>query len=94
MLGVGVFVGLQVAMLLVFGARLAILEPVEDVGVAHLTVLLELGSDLSDLIAGRVDHARVEDGLQDPDLLRLRVPPGFWLRRSFFTSSHCFTFTN
>jgi hypothetical protein len=64
----------------VFGARLAVLEPVEDVGVADGAVLLQAQADARDLVARRVHHARVEDGLQDPDLLRPRVPPRLRIR--------------
>jgi hypothetical protein len=42
-----------------------------------VAVLLEPESDAADLVARRVDHAGVEDPLQDPDLLRPRVPPRF-----------------
>lgn len=47
---------LEVA-LLVLASGLAVLEPVEDVGIADLTVLLKLYSDLSNLVAWRVHHA-------------------------------------
>jgi hypothetical protein len=60
---------------LVLGAGLAVLEPVEDVGVGDVAVLLQPEPDAPDLVARRVDHAGVEDPLEDPDLLRSRVPP-------------------
>lgn len=68
-----------------FAPRLAVLEPVEHVGIAHLAVLLQLGSDPPDLIPWRVHHPRVEYSLQDPYLLRLRVPPWLWLRTPLLT---------
>src|SRR4051812_11327462 len=63
---------------LVLGAGLAVLEPVEDVGVGDVAVLLQPEPDAADLVARRVDHAGVEDRLQDPNLLWPRVPS--WLR--------------
>lgn len=75
--------------LLVLAPGLAVLEPVEDVGIAHLTVFLQLGSDLPYLVAGRVHHTRIEDGFEDPDLLRLRVPSGLRLRAALFATLHC-----
>jgi hypothetical protein len=71
---------------LVLGARLAVLEPVEDVGVADRAVLLQAQADARDLVARRVHHARVEDGLQDPDLLRPRVPPRLRIRGPVFAA--------
>jgi hypothetical protein len=60
---------------LVLGAGLAVLEPVEDVGVGDVAVLLQPEPDAPDLVARRVDNTGVEDPLEDPDLLRPRVPP-------------------
>jgi hypothetical protein len=57
------------------GAGAAVLEPVEDVGVADGAEALEEAADARRLILGRVHHAAVEDGLEDQDLLRLRRPP-------------------
>ena len=57
------------------GARAAVLEPVEDVGVADGAEALEQLADADGLVLGRVHHAAVEDGLQDEYLLRLRRPP-------------------
>jgi hypothetical protein len=65
---------------LVLGSGLAVLEPVEDVGVADGAVLLQAEADARDLVARRVHHAGVEDGLQDSDLLRPRVPPRLGIR--------------
>lgn len=81
---------LEVAVL-VLASGLAVLEPVEDIGITDLTILLQLGSDLSNLIAWRVHHARVKDGLQDANLLRLRIPPWLGLRTTLFTTWHCYT---
>jgi len=57
------------------GPGAAVLEPVEDVGVADGAKALEQAADARRLVFGRVHHAAVEDGLQDEDLLRLRRPP-------------------
>ena len=57
------------------GAGAAVLEPVEDVGVADGAEALEEAADARRLVLGRVHHAAVEDGLQYQDLLRLRRPP-------------------
>lgn len=59
---------------LVFASGFPVLEPVKDVGVANLAVLLQLGSDLPYLVPRRVHHPRVEDRFQDPNLLRFRIP--------------------
>lgn len=83
---------LEVAVL-VLASGLAVLEPVEDIGIADLAILLQLGSDLSNLISWWVHHARVEDLLQYANLLRLRVPPWLWLRAALFTTWHCYTLT-
>lgn len=82
--------GLEVALLLlVLASGFPVLEPVEDVGVAYLAELLELGSDFPYLVSRRVHHSGVEYGFQDPDLFRFRVPPRFWLWSSFFAPGHC-----
>jgi hypothetical protein len=74
---------------LVLGAGLAVLEPVEDVGVADLAVLLQAHADAGDLVVWRIDHAGVEDGLQNPDLLRPGVPLGLWIRGPLFATYAC-----
>jgi hypothetical protein len=48
---------------LVLGAGLAVLEPIEEVGITDLVVLLQAHADAGDLLARRIDHAGVEDGL-------------------------------
>lgn len=75
--------------LLMLASGLAVLEPVEDIGITHLTVFLQLGSDLPYLVSGRVHHTRIEDGLKDPDLLWLGVPTRLRLGAAFFTTLHC-----
>jgi len=57
------------------GPGAAVLEPVEDVGVADGAEALQEAADARRLVFGRVHHAAVEDGLQDQDLLRLGCPP-------------------
>jgi hypothetical protein len=57
------------------GPGAAVLEPVEDVGVADGAEALEDAADARRLVLGRVHHAAVEDGFQDQDLFRLRRPP-------------------
>ncbi|KAF7840308.1 WUSCHEL-related homeobox 9 [Senna tora] len=42
---------------LVLASGLAVLEPVEDIGITHLTILLKLSSDLPYLIPWRVHHS-------------------------------------
>lgn len=67
-------------------AGLAVLKPVEDVGVADVAVDLELIADAADLIAGRIHGAGVENGFQDPNLFGFRIPARFWLRRLLLCS--------
>jgi hypothetical protein len=57
------------------GAGAAVLEPVEDVGVAHGAEALQQLADADRLVLWRVHHAAVEDGLEDEYLLRLGRPP-------------------
>lgn len=73
---------------LVLASWFPVLEPVEDVGVTDLTVLLQLSSDLPYLVSWRVHHAGVENCFKYANLLRLRIPPWLWLRRAFFTPSN------
>ena len=56
-------------------AGAAVLEPVEDVGVADGAEALQQLADADGLVLGRVHHAAVEDGLEDEYLLRLGRPP-------------------
>jgi hypothetical protein len=74
---------------LVLGAGLAVLEPIEEVGITDLVVLLQAHADAGDLLARRIDHAGVEDGLQNPDLLRPGVPPGLWIRGPLLATYAC-----
>lgn len=55
-------------------SRPSVLEPVEDVGIPHWPEFLEKLADPYCLVPGRVDHPAVEDGVEDRDLLWLRVP--------------------
>lgn len=81
----------------------AVLEPVEDVSVAHGPELLEQRSDSDGLVLWRIDHPTVEYGLQYEDLLRLWSPAGpdhrlapliavarSWARLLFFIIFHFF----
>lgn len=70
---------------LVFASGFPVLEPVKDVGITHLSVLLQLSSDLPYLVSGRVHHPRVEDGFQDSNLFGFRVPSRLRLRAPLFT---------
>lgn len=69
-----------------FGARFAVLEPVEHICIPYLTVLLELDADLADLFTGRVDHTGIEDRFKNTNLLGFWVPPWFGLRGSLLAS--------
>lgn len=67
--------GLQLA-LAAAGPGAAVLEPVEDVGVADGAEFFEELADPHGLILGGVHHAAVEDGFEDEDLLGLGGPTG------------------
>ena len=83
-----VFWVLEVAEL-VLASWFSVLEPVKDIGITYLTILLQLSPDLSYLIPWRVHHARVENCFKYPNLLRFWIPSWFWLRTAFFTSRNC-----
>ena len=72
---------------LVLAPGLAVLEPIEDIGITHLPILLQLCPYLPYLIPRRIHHSRVEYSLQYSDLLRFRVPPWLWLWTSLFTTT-------
>lgn len=74
---------------LVFASWFSVLEPVKDVGVTNLPILLQLSPDSSYLVPGRIHHARVENWFQYANLLRFWVPPRLWLWAAFFTSRNC-----
>lgn len=78
--------GFQEVAAFMFAPRFPVLEPVEDVGITNLSILLKLGSDFPDFVSRWIHHSRIKNGFKDPDLFWFWVPSRLWFRASLFTS--------